>query len=97
MDDSKNYLLKLTKQSLSISEHAIQRDEELILYIDAAIKDLERLGTKINLDNPLLQTAIILFVKSKFGFVDEKEKQKATEAYKNIRAEISISEQEETE
>lgn len=84
-------LLELSKQSLSISNSSTIRDGEISMYILAAIKDLERLGTRIDLENPLLQTAVILYVKANFGFVDDREKERSKEIYNSIRAELSIS------
>ena len=37
-------LLKLTKQSLSIIQTSTAKDDEIKMYIDAAIHDLERQG-----------------------------------------------------
>ena len=86
-------LLKLVKQCLSIVETATLKDEEIKMWIQAGIADLRRQGidTTEDTDKPLLQSAIVMFVKSNFGNVDIKEKELAQNAYKSICANIGLS------
>lgn len=86
-------LLKLAKQSLSIVESATLKDEEIKMLIKAGIADLRRLGinaSKQTKDN-LMQSAIIMFVKSKFGNTDIKEKELAEKAYNRLCNNLSLS------
>ena len=63
-------LLKLAKQSLSIVETATAKDEEIKMWINAGIADLERQGINVKKDNSLIDSAIVMFVKANFGNVD---------------------------
>lgn len=86
-------LLKLAKQSVSIVESATLKDEEIKMLIKAGIADLRRLGinaSKQTKDN-LMQSAIIMFVKSKFGNTDIKEKELAEKAYNRLCNNLSLS------
>ena len=69
-------LLKRVKQSLSIVETATFKDEEIKMLIQAGIADLVRQGINASesTEDSLIQSAIVMFVKSNFGNVDIKEK-----------------------
>lgn len=86
-------LLKLTKQSLSIVETATFKDEEIKMWIEAAIEDLQRMGINvaINTQNALLKAAIIMFVKANFGNVEIKEKELAKKTYSLLCNNMSLS------
>lgn len=86
-------LLKITKQSLSIVETATLKDEEIKMLIKAGIADLKRLGIKASEDTKdnLIQSAIVLFVKSRFGNTDIKEKESAQKAYSLLCDNLSLS------
>lgn len=84
-------LLKLAKQSLSIVETAIAKDEEIKMWINAGIADLERQGINTKKDNSLIDSAIVMFVKSHFGNVDIKEKELAQRKYNDICANLGLS------
>ena len=61
-------LIRLSKQSSGIAESATMRDDEIKLWIKAAIKDLKRLNIDAgsNLNDALIQSAIVMYVKSNF-------------------------------
>lgn len=84
-------LLKTTKQCLSIIETATLKDNELKMLINAGIADLERQGIVVNTTNDLVKSAIVMFVKSKFGNVDIREKELAQETYSLLCNNLSLS------
>lgn len=84
-------LLKLAKQSLSIIESATAKDEEIKMWINAGIADLERQGIDTEKDNSLIDSAIVMFVKSNFGNVDIKEKELAQRTYNLLCANLGLS------
>ncbi len=84
-------LLTLVKQCLSIVETATLKDEEINMLINAAKSDLERLGIKIDIDDNLIQTAIVMFVKANFGNTDIKEKELAQRTYSLLCNNLSLT------
>lgn len=87
-------LLKITKQCLSIVETATLKDEEIKMLIKAGIADLKRIGIDAGEDtkNSLIQSAIVMFVKSNFGNTDIKEKELAQRTYSLLCNNLSLSE-----
>ena len=87
-------LIKITKQSLSIVTTATLKDDEIKMWIKAGIADLVRLGINAseNTGETLIQSAIVMFVKSNFGNVDIKEKDLAKERYSLLCNNLSLSE-----
>ena len=88
-------LLKLAKQCLSIVEKSTLKDDEIKMLISSAIADLNRQGIKVtNLTNkPLINSAIMMFVKANFGNVDIKEKELAQRTYGLLCANLGLSEE----
>ena len=86
-------LLKLVKQCLSIVETATLKDEEIKMWIQAGIADLNRQGIKadVNTQNDLVKSAITMFVKANFGNVDIKEKELAQRTYSLLCANLGLS------
>ena len=86
-------LLKLVKQCLSIVETATLKDEEMKMWIQAGIADLNRQGIVANVGttDSLVQSAIVMFVKANFGNVDIKEKELAQRTYSNLCANLGLS------
>ena len=87
-------LLKLVKQCLSIVETATLKDEEIKMWIQAGIADLNRQGIVASSDttDSLVQSAIVMFVKANFGNVDIKEKELAQRTYSLLCANLGLSE-----
>ena len=87
-------LLKLVKQCLSIVETATLKDAELQMLIQAGIADLKRQGIVASetIEDSLVQSAIVMFVKANFGNVDIKEKELAQRTYSLLCANLSLSE-----
>ena len=86
-------LLKLVKQCLSIVETATLKDEEIKMWIQAGVDDLNRQGILASLDtnDTLVQSAIVMFVKANFGNVDIKEKELAQRAYSLLCSNLGLS------
>lgn len=86
-------LIRLTKQSLSIISSATLKDDEIELLIKAGIADLKRLGIDASemTKDSLIQSAIIMFVKSNFGNTDIKEKELAQNTYSLLCNNLSLS------
>ena len=86
-------LIRLTKQSLSIISSATLKDDEIELLIKAGIADLKRLGINAleMTEDSLIQSAIIMFVKSNFGNTDIKEKELAQKTYSLLCNNLSLS------
>lgn len=84
-------LLKLAKQSLSIIETATAKDEEIKMWINAGIADLKRQDIDTEKDDSLIDSAIVMFVKSNFGNVDIKEKELAQRIYNLLCANLGLS------
>ena len=86
-----NELLSLTKQCLSIIETSTVKDDEIEMWIKAGIADLIRQGIEANTSNELVKSAIVMFVKSNFGFVDIKEKELAQRTYSLLCCNLGLS------
>lgn len=86
-------LIRLTKQALSIISSATLKDDEIELLIKAGIADLKRLGINASdmTEDSLIQSAIIMFVKSNFGNTDIKEKELAQKTYSLLCNNLSLS------
>lgn len=86
-------LLKLAKQSLSIIETSTAKDEEIKMYIKAGINDLKRqdINVTAKLNDSLIQSAIVMYVKSNFGNVDIKEKELSRKTYNLLCNNLSLS------
>ena len=86
---------KLAKQCLSITQNATAKDDEIVMWINGAISDMIRQAINVqkNINDGLVQGAIMMYVKGNFGMVDIKEKQLAKETYTNICCNLSLSEQ----
>lgn len=84
-------LLKTAKQSLSIVETATIKDEEITMLINAGIEDLKRQGIEVDIQNNLIKSAIMMFVKANFGNVDIKEKELAQKTYSLLCNNLGLS------
>lgn len=83
----------LVKQCLSIVSTATTKDDEIVMWINAGISDMVRQGINVasNITDGLIQGAIVMFVKSNFGFVEAKEKELAQRTYNQICCNLSLS------
>ena len=74
-------MLKLVKQCLSIVETSTLKDKEIEMLINAGIADLNRqaIVASVGTTDSLIQSAIVMFVKSKFRKCRYKRKRISTE------------------
>lgn len=84
-------LMELVKQSLSIVVTSTIKDEEIEMWIDAGKEDLKRQDINSELDNPLIKSAIVMFVKANFGNVDIKEKELSQKTYNLLCNSLGLS------
>ena len=87
-------LKALAKQCLSIVSTATAKDTEIQMLIDAAKEDMKRQGINVetNIENSLIQSALMMFVKANFGNVDIKEKELAAKTYSLLCCNLGLSE-----
>ena len=78
-----NELLKTAKECLSIIQASTAKDNEINMLIRSAIKDMERLNIDVNnhLDDDLIISAIMMYVKAYFGNTNVKEKELCQKSY----------------
>lgn len=83
----------LVKQCLSVVSTATAKDDEIVMWIDAAVSDMVRQNIDVagNITDGLIQGAIVMFVKATFGMVDIKEKELAQKTYKDLCGNLSLS------
>ena len=87
-----NEFKALVKQSLSIVATATAKDSEIELWMNAGKADLERQGIIVNdISDPLIQSAIVMYVKANFGNVDIKEKELSQRTYNLLCNNLSLS------
>lgn len=88
-----NELNSLVKQCLSIIPTATAKDNEITMWINAGINDMERQGIDVtsNIADGLIQGTIVMFVKGNFGFVEAKEKELAQSTYNQLCTNLSLS------
>lgn len=84
-------LMKLAKQSISIVESSTLKDDEIEMWIKAGKADLLRQDINVELDNALIKSAIVMFVKANFGNVDIKEKELAQRTYNLLCHSLGLS------
>ena len=84
-------LMELAKQSLSIVSSSRLKDDEIEMWIEAGKEDLKRQGINSELDNSLIKSAIIMFVKANFGNVDIKEKELSQRTYNLLCHNLGLS------
>lgn len=84
-------LMDLAKQSLSIVSSSSIKDDEIEMWIKAGKEDLKRQDINSELDNPLIKSAIVMFVKANFGNVDIKEKELSQRTYNLLCNNLGLS------
>lgn len=84
-------LMMLAKQSLSIVSSSSIKDDEIEMWIRAGKEDLKRQDINSELDNPLIKSAIVMFVKANFGNVDIKEKELSQRTYNLLCNNLGLS------
>lgn len=83
----------LAKQCLSIVDTTTVKDDEIVMWINAAVSDMVRQNIDVagNITDGLIQGTIVMFVKATFGMVDIKEKELAKERYQTLCGQLSLS------
>ena len=84
----------LVKECLSIVKTSTLKDNEIQLWIRAAIFDLKLKGinAEYKIQDPLIRGAIVMYVKANFGITDVKEKELAEAHYDKLAMHLSLSE-----
>lgn len=85
-------LIDLVKQSLSIVNSITIKDDEIEMWIKAGKQDLLRQNINANLEDALITSAIVMYVKANFGNVDLKEKELSQKTYNLFCHNLSLSE-----
>lgn len=85
----------LVKQCLSIVASDDYKDNEIEMLINAGASDLVRQGIDVenNINDGLIQGAIVMYVKANFGMVDIQEKKLAWDRYIQAITNLSLSSQ----
>lgn len=88
-------LLSLAKECLSIVESSTLKDKEICMLIKSAIQDLERVNIEVikNIDNDLIKTTIMIYVKAHFGDTDINKRIEYLKRYKMNLRELQFSEE----
>lgn len=87
-------LESLVKESLSIVGTSTIKNNEIRLWINAAIEDLSRAGVTaatVSTDNWLVKGAIVMFCKANFGMCSLEEKKLAQSTYSLLCNNLSLS------
>ena len=88
-------LKALAKTCLSIMPNSNLKDDEIELHVMAGINELKRQGIDAEgkIDDELIKEAIIMFVKSRFGMLDTKDKEEAKESFDTHCYNLSLSQE----
>jgi len=81
-------LLDQAKIALRVDNEAF--DEEIEMLIEAAKLDLQESGIDLSSNDGLINTAIIMFVKSNFGY-DNLDSGKQLRAYEAIKRKMALA------
>lgn len=87
-------MISLVKESLSIVSTSTIKDNEIELWIKAAVEDLSRAGVNavtVSTDNWLVKGAIVMYCKANFGMVSLEEKKLAQSTYSLLCNNLSLS------
>lgn len=94
MEENINNLMELVKESLSIYSESTIKDNELELWIRAAVEDLKRVGitaATVSTDNWLVKGAIVMYCKANFGMCSLDEKKLAQSTYSLLCNNLALS------
>lgn len=92
MSENINQLLTLAKQTLGIISTATAKDGEITMILEAGIKDLTRAGVDVDTTNPLVQSALMTYVKANFGISNPVDKERFMNSYRLYLSDLSLSE-----
>lgn len=94
MEENIDNLMELVKESLSIYSESTIKDNELELWIRAAVEDLKRVGitaAAVSTDNWLVKGAIVMYCKANFGMCSLDEKKLAQSTYSLLCNNLALS------
>lgn len=94
MEENIDNLMELVKESLSIYSESTIKDNELELWIRAAVEDLQRVGVTaaaVSTDNWLVKGAIVMYCKANFGMCSLDEKKLAQSTYSLLCNNLALS------
>ena len=94
MEENIDNLMELVKESLSIYSESTIKDNELELWIRAAVEDLKRVGVTaatVSTDNWLVKGAIVMYCKANFGMCSLDEKKLAQSTYSLLCNNLALS------
>lgn len=94
MEENIDNLMELVKESLSIYSESTIKDNELELWIRAAVEDLKRVGitaAAVSTDNWLIKGAIVMYCKANFGMCSLDEKKLAQSTYSLLCNNLALS------
>lgn len=80
-------MLDIVKKALRLTHDML--DDEIQMQIDACLFDMETSGASVDINNRLVQLAIITFVKSHFG-LDNKNSSKYYRSYNSIKEKLKL-------
>lgn len=86
-----NTLVALAKETLGIVSTATAKDNSLQMIIEAGINDMQRAGVQVDINNTLVQNALMTYVKANFGISNPTDKEKFMQAYQLYLADLSLS------
>lgn len=87
-------LFYLVKESLSISNISTLKDNEIELWVRAALEDLSRAGVTaatVSTENWLVKGAVVMYCKANFGMCSLDEKKLAANTYNLLCTNLSLS------
>ena len=87
-------MISLVKEALSIVSTATIKDNEITLWIQAAVEDLSRAGVTaatVSTENWLVKGAIVMYCKANFGMCSLEEKKLAANTYSLLCNNLSLS------
>lgn len=94
MEENIDNLMELVKESLSIYSGSSLKDNEIELWIRAAVEDLQRVGVTaatVSTDNWLVKGAIVMYCKANFGMCSLDEKKLAQSTYSLLCNNLALS------
>lgn len=81
----------MRKKPCGIVSSATAKDTSLEMIIRAGMNDMSRAGVVLDLDNKLIQNALMTYVKANFGISNPTDKEKFMQSYQLILSELSLS------
>ena len=86
-------MLGLVKTCLGILGNSTLKDDEIVMWIDGAVADMVRQNIDVagNISDGLIQSTIVMYVKSNYEMLDEVDRKRAYELYKQNCTNLSLS------